>query len=469
MNQAPKEIWASCLSFIKNNIGERPYMTWFAPIEFYSYDRQTLRVKVPNQFLVEYVEGHYLKLLRIAIKHFFGDIQLRYHVEADKTNNISTELDTTTRSVIIDNISKTQANNITDIYAASNKLKTADLDPHLNPNNTFENFIEGESNKLPRTIALAIAEESYQNTFNPFFIYGISGVGKTHLVNALGTKIKEKTPQKRVLYVSAHLLQIQYTDSILNNKFNDFMNFYQSIDVLIVDDIQEIAGKTKTQEAFFNIFNHLHLNQKQLIITCDCPPVSLEGMTERLLSRFKWGMIAELEQPNAKLRKDILYYKIKHNGLQFPQNVINYIATNVNGSIRNLEGTINSIMAYSIVYNSEINMDLVESVVAKVVNTKQKTVYVDEILDTVCKHYSIKNKEVISSSRRHNIVQARQISMYLTQKYTNLSSSQIGSKIGKRDHSTVLHSCNLVEKRLNVDKKFRSELETIEHAIFQIK
>ena len=462
MDKTPKDIWQDCLLFIKNNIDEHQFNTWFTPIQYYSYDiKQGLKLSVPNSFLIEHIETHFLKILRSAILKNFGKVNLHYVIGNDKNDGLQTEVAISDRSTA----NEDAADNAIKLSNNPNFAKDTYLDPHLNTNYTFDNFVEGVSNKLPRTVALAIAEEKYQNTFNPFFIFGASGVGKSHLVNAIGTRMKELHPEKRVLYVSAHLFQVQYTDSILNNKFNDFISFYQSIDTLIVDDIQEISGKTKTQEAFFNIFNHLHLNQRQIIMTCDRPPVSLEGMTERLLSRFKWGMIAELEQPDSRLRKDILNYRIQRDGLQFPQNVINYIANNVTGSVRNLEGTINSMMAYSIVYNSEINMDLAEKVVSRVVNTERKPLTIDSIIDKVCKHYSIKDKEVMSASRKHELVQARQISMYLSQKYTNMSSTQIGARIGKRDHSTVLHSCDLVEKRLNVDKSFRAELERIERAL----
>jgi chromosomal replication initiator protein len=466
MSRSPEEKWADCLSFIRNNIGESQFNIWFAPISFHSYGDGLLRLKVPSMSFIEFIEAHFVKLIRTTIAKFYGSgTQLKYLVDIDTSNHIEENLGATTRSTIPDS-SSDNASASRQPFETPAHQGGQDLDPHLNPNYTFDNFIPGDSNKLTRTIALAIADKSYQNTFNPFFIYGASGVGKTHLVNAIGCRIKEKFPRKRVLYVSAHLLQIQYTDSVRNNRFNDFMNFYQSIDVLIVDDIQEIAGKTKTQEAFFNIFNHLHLNQRQLILTCDRPPVSLEGMTDRLLSRFKWGIIAELEQPNVKLRRDILNFLIKQEGLQIPQNVVNYIATNIIGNIRDLEGTINSIMAYSITYNSDIDLRLAEQVVARIAGTRKKNITIDEIIAKVGKYYSIKEREILSSSRKKEISRARHISMYLSQKYTKLSSSQIGVRIGQRDHSTVLHSCSQVEKRLNADQQFRQEFEAIEKSLF---
>lgn len=461
-------LWNDCLKFIQDNLDEQSFNTWFVPAKFDSFDGQKLRIIVPSNFFYEYWEEHFLSLLQSAIRKTFGNtVQLRYLIETDKTNNLHTDISTSNRSTAIEDRPYTGANMVPNFDSRKNKLNS-DLDPHLNASYTFENFIEGDSNRFPRMIGLTISQK-YQDTLNPFFVFGASGVGKTHLANAIGTKMKELNPEKRVLYVSANLLQIQYTDSVRNNKFNDFMNFYQSIDTLIIDDIQEFAGKKMTQEAFFNIFNHLQHNHRQLIITCDRPPVQLEGMQERLITRFNWGIIAELERPNAKLRKDIVESHINQDDLPFPQNVINYIANNVTGSIRELEGVINSIMAYSITNNCDINMDLATKTIAHTVNISDTPISSEKILEKVCKHYSISNKEILSACRKKGIVEARQVSMYLTQKYTNLSSSQIGLKIGHRDHSTVLHACSQTEKRISVDKSFRAHVENIESEILKNK
>ena len=451
------------MSFIKNNIGELPYNTWFRHIGFYSFDGNNLRLDVPNRFFVEYIDSNYLELLRVTIRKFYGDVKLGYHIEVDRKNDLAIDEDSTDSSsadTINDNHKQSG-------YTPENVIQDAssNFDSNLNPNCTFENFIKGDSNKLPAVIAEAIAQK-YQNTFNPFFVYGASGVGKSHLINAIGIKVKELHPHKRIIYVSAHLFQIQYVESVKKNHFNDFMNFYQSIDVLIIDDIQEIAGKTGTQEAFFNIFNHLHRNQKQIILACDRPPVSLSGLQDRLLSRFKWGMIAELESPDYNLRRDILNFKIQHEGLSIPSSLVDYIAENVTGSVRDLEGINNSIMAYSIATNADINMDLVESVISKVVSTRRKVVTIDDILNKVCKKYAVKSTDLVSSSRKQNIVHVRQIIMYLSQKCTDLSTTQIGLRIG-RDHATVIHSCSLVKKRMGSDAVFKREMDVLEHEIYK--
>ncbi len=453
MKDSPKDIWGKCLMFIKNNIGEQPYNTWFRHINFYSYESNVLRLSVPNRFLVEYIESHYLELMRITIRKFYGQVRLGYHIEVDQSHDIALDI-SATQSTHAD--IKNQQPSIAD----SVQEEPEPLDSNLNPENTFENFVVGESNKLPVTVAEAIANK-YQNTFNPFYLFGASGVGKSHLINAIGIKIKELYPNKRVIYISAHLFQIQYVDAVRKNRFNDFMHFYQSIDVLIVDDIQEISGKEGTQEAFFNIFNHLRNNQKQIVLASDRPPVSLNGLQDRLLSRFKWGMIAELERPNYQLRRDILNYKIQNEGLSISEQIIDYIAEKVVGSVRDLEGIINSVMAYSIACNTEINLPLVEQVISQIIRTSKKNVTKEEVQSAVCKKYSVKPIEITSLSRKKNVVSARQIIVYLLQKYTDLSTTQIGTCIG-RDHSTVIHSSAVVKKRMDDDNDFKLEVNSLE-------
>jgi chromosomal replication initiator protein len=337
------------------------------------------------------------------------------------------------------------------------------LDSQLNPNYTFDNFVEGFSNKLPRTVGVAIANNPRQVTFNPLFIYGPSGVGKTHLVNAIGNKLRELHPEKRVLYVSAHLFQVQYTDSVRQNTVNDFISFYQSIDILIIDDVQEFTTKA-TQQTFFHIFNHLHQNGRQLIFTSDRPPMALHGMEERLLTRFKWGLLAELERPNVELRRDILLSKIRQNGLRIAENVVDYIADNVDCSVRDLEGVVHSLMAYSVVWNSDIDLSLAERVIAHTVGASQgkRELTAEQILNQTCAYFQIDPSDVLSQSRKANVVTARQVTMYLVQKHTRLSTTKIGAAIGGRSHATVLHSCQSVEQRLDSDEAFSAQIEELE-------
>ena len=358
-------LWNRCLEIIRDNVPESTYKTWFVPIVPLKYEDKTLIVQVPSQFFYEFLEDKFVDLLRKTLYKVIGDgTKLMYNVLVDKSSGATVNQESTTRSTAIPQSGLPRV----DERKAPGLLRAPavqDLDPHLNPNYNFETFIEGYSNKLSRSVAEAVAENPAKTVFNPLFLHGASGVGKTHLANAIGTRIKELYPDKRVLYVSAHLFQVQYTDSVRNNTTNDFINFYQTIDVLIIDDIQEFAGVTKTQNTFFHIFNHLHQNGKQLILTSDRAPVLLQGMEERLLTRFKWGMVAELEKPTVELRKNILRNKIHRDGLQFPSEVIDYIAENVNESVRDLEGIVISIMAHSTIYNKEIDLDLAQRIVRK--------------------------------------------------------------------------------------------------------
>ena len=343
-----------------------------------------------------------------------------------------------------------------------------DVNPQLDLHKTFQSFIEGDSNKLPRTVGVSIAEHPGKSTFNPFFVYGPSGCGKTHLINAIGIHCKELYPQKRVLYVSARLFQVQFTDASRQNTVNDFINFYQTIDVLIIDDVQEWATAEKTVATFFHIFDHLFRLGKQIILASDRPPVDLKWLQDRMLTRFSCGLIAELEKPNVQLCIDILNAKCRRDGLKIPADVIQFIAETANGSVRDLEGVINSLLAYSVVYNSNIDMRLAERVIKRAVKVDNKPLTIDDILEKVCGHYNVPQQQVFSKSRKRDYVLVRQISMYLAQKYTKMPASRIGQLIGGRDHSTVLHSCTAIEQRLKVDKAFSAELSSIENS-FKLK
>lgn len=452
-------LWNRCLEIIRDNVPEQTYKTWFLPIVPLKYEDKTLVVQVPSQFFYEFLEDKFVDLLRKTLYKVIGEgTKLMYNVKVD----------TTSRPEKTVNYESTHRTIIPQKNVVGKQLPQApvpELDPHLNPEYNFETFIEGYSNKLSRSVAEAVALNPAKTIFNPLFLYGASGVGKTHLANAIGTKIKELYPEKRVLYVSAHLFQVQYTDSVRNNTTNDFINFYQTIDVLIIDDIQEFAGVTKTQNTFFHIFNHLHQNGKQLILTSDRAPVLLQGMEERLITRFKWGMVAELEKPTVELRRNILKNKIHRDGLQFPPEVIDYIAENVSDSVRDLEGIVISIMAHSTIYNKEIDMELAQRIVRKVVNSESKAISIDDIISTVCKHFGLDTSAIHTKSRKREVVQARQIAMYLAKQNTELSTSKIGTLIGNKDHATVLHACKTVKELKEVDKTFRAEIEELQETL----
>jgi len=457
----PKELWAACLRMISNNITPEKYKAWFETIEFESYSEaeRKLLVRVPSSFVYEYIEENFIDLLRKVLFYYFGPgVKLMYRVLTDSTNNITQTVQSDPGADIeapkkLEGVNK--APNILDAQVPQQ------IDSDLNKHLTFDNFIEGRSNKMPRSIGMAIADNPFANTFNPLFVYGPSGCGKTHLVNAIGVRIKEKNPEKRVLYVSARIFQKQYTDSVLHNTSNDFISFYQTIDVLIVDDIQEWIGVTKTQDTFFHIFNHLFRNNRRIILACDRPPVEMSGMNERLLTRFKCGLTAELERPDEQLCVDILNSLIQRDGLRIPMNVVNFIAESVRDSVRDLHGVVNSLLAYSVVYNSPIDMKLAESVLKRAVQIDNSPLTVDDIIEKVCGYFNVSQDGIATKSRKRELVTARQVSMYLAQKYTKLPAQRIGKLVGGRDHSTVIHSCNQVEQRMQSDANFKKDIDSI--------
>lgn len=469
MNVSPNEAWDRTLTLIRENVSEQQYNTWFKPIVYESFEEstRTLLVQVPSPFVYEYLEENYIDLLSKVLRRTFCDqIRLKYRIVTDQEHHLTQDVEAEQTDLSVKTqLAKTRINESPTTLDAAQPQQ---LDPNLNPHQTFNNYIEGDSNKLPRSVGLSIAEHPRKTQFNPMFVYGPSGCGKTHLINAIGMRTKQLYAQKRVLYVSARLFQVQYTNAVLQNSINDFINFYQTIDLLIVDDIQEWMTATKTQDTFFHIFNHLFRNGKRIILASDRPPVDLKGMNERLLTRFSCGLIAELEKPNVQLCIDILNSKIRKDGLQIPDDVVQFIAETANGSVRDLEGVINSLLAYSVVYNSTVDMRLAQRVIQRAVKIDDKPLTIDEILEKVCNHFNVSVSAVNGRSRKQDLVTARQVSMYLAQKYTKMPASRIGKLVGGRDHSTVIHSCSRIEQRLQVDSMFSNELMSIENS-FKLK
>ena len=461
MKVSPDNRWGKSLALIRQNVTQQQFETWFKPIVFEHYNEatKTILVQVPSLFVYEYLEENFLNLLKTVLYRSFGEgAQLTYRVVTDKEHKLTQDLeaDPTDAEPRKERSGANQSPSPMDVD------KAADIDTQLDPHLNFKNYVEGTSNKLARSLGLSIAEHPSQPQFNPMFIYGPSGCGKTHLINAIGLRCKQLYPEKRVLYISARLFQSQFVDANLHSSINDFILFYQTIDMLIVDDIQEWVNATKTQDTFFHIFNHLFRNGKRILLVSDRPPVDLKGMNERLLTRFSCGLIAELEKPNVELCTDILKAKIRRDGLHIPDEVIRFIASTANGSVRDLEGVVNSLLAYSVVYNSNVDMRLAERVIKRAVKVDDNPLTVDEILDTVCNHFSVTLSAVNSKSRKHDLVIARQVTMYLAQKYTKMPASRIGRLVGNRDHSTVIHSCAQVENRLKVDSSFKEEVNSIE-------
>ncbi len=458
-----EQLWSSCLSIIKDNINDASFNTWFAPIVPIKFENKVFVLQVPSHFFVEYIEEKYIDLLRMTLTRVAGNgTKLEYRVLIDKKSGIGTQIQSTAEQKPRQYGAQTKTATFVSPYQ---QIQLPEIDPQLNPSYNFNSLIEGRSNKLARTAGVSIANDPGKTIFNPLFVYGKSGVGKTHLVNAIGVMTKQLQPEKRVLYVSANTFQIQYTDAVRNNTQNDFLNFYQTIDVLLMDDIQEFSGKTGTQNTFFHIFNHLHQTGKQLVLTSDRSPLEMVGMEQRLLTRFKWGLSTEIEKPDFELRKSILKNKIYKDGLEIPENVIDYIADNVTDNVRDLEGVLISLLAHSTLTNTPIDINLTEKVVSRIVSVTPKVMTVEFIRDTVCEYFKLSVDAISTKSRKLEVVQARQIAMYFSKMLTKSSLATIGMHIGKRDHATVLHACKKVEDLIETDKHFRKDVELIEEKL----
>ena len=456
-------------------------------MEFESYSPATctLILSIPSNYVAQYIEENYIQHLRIAISNTFGKIQLKWHtiiVKKDDSTTTNTSTSQTKRSGkdigytyegAVDTKSgdgpakaALATNNTQELILAPGSVThVQEIDSQLNLHQTFDNYVEGESNKFCRSIGLTIAEHPQGTQFNPMFVHGPSGCGKTHLVNAIGLRCKEIYKNKRVLYVSAREFQMQYTNANMQGKINDFIGFYQTIDMLIVDDVQEWLNSAKTQETFFHIFNHLFRTDKRIILVSDRPPIQLSGMMDRLITRFSCGVLAEMEKPNVQLCVDILKRKIQRDGLHISEPVIKYIAENVNGSIREIQGIINSLMAYSITYNCNIDMNFVERMVTRAMKTDNQALTIDDIIRIVSTHYDVTEQQVKGRLRKREIVLPRQVIMYLADKHIRMPASRIGRCVGGRDHSTVIHSLRLITEKIQQDKDFCCEIQALEQEL----
>ena len=449
-------LWNKCLEIIKDNLSDDQYNAWFSPIVAFDFNKDRLYLEVPSLFFVERIEEQFCDLLKKTLKRVFKyDVNVFYRYDlsgSDSAKDKSKDASITLK----------QPKN-----AAKNPFITEqvpDIDPQLNSYNTFENYCGSMSNKLAVSIGLAIAANPQCKTFNPMFLFGTTGVGKTHLVQAIGLKAKELNPNLRVLYVTARVFESQYTTAVRNNKTNDFINFYQSIDLLILDDIQEFAGKVGTQNTFYYIFNHLQQHGKQIIMSSDCRPADMDGFVPRLVSRFKWGVTVEISKPDYSLRRDVLNMRALQDGLSISCDVLDYIASNVTDSVRELEGIMTSLLAYSTVLNSDITIDLASSVISNAVKTSKKQITFEMIVETVCGFYNVNTDAVYGKTRKREISDARQMVMYLAKELTSLSSTNIGVRLS-RDHATVLHSCRTVKERISVDKKLQEDVEQIQNEL----
>ena len=436
--------WNDCLQIIKDNLhNEEAYMAFFEPCVPLSFENNKLTLAIPSHFVFEQLEGQYFDILKKTLQRIYGaNTTLDYKINVVKDTNV-------------------------EIVSKAVEVAPQPFNTYLNPNLNLSTFYLGKSNELAYSAALTVAQKPGHNAFNPFFLFGASGVGKTHLAQAIGLKIIENFPDKKVLYVTSHIFQVQYVNAVKTNCVPDFINYYQNIDVLIVDDIQEFAGKTKiaTQNTFFHIFNELHQTGKQLIMTCDRPPVELEDLVPRLLTRFKWGFIGEIDRPDSELRRCILQGKCHTEGIDLGSDIIDYIAQNAKDNVRDLEGIINSLLAHSIAFNRPIDKDLVSRVMKMIVKIEQKTITCEHIIQIVQSTFGVDNKSFSSKNRKRELVYARSAAMHLCKKYTTQSVSRIGSMIGGRDHATVLHALKCTEDLLATDKDFKEKYEAVEAAL----
>ena len=469
MEKTSIQVWDSCLLIIKDNIPAQSFKTWFEPIKALRLEGNVLTIQVPSLFFYEWLEEHYVGLLRKTVKKQLGEEgRLEYNIVVEKS---STTIPFTTNMPSNGNGAEGK-NQSMPMPVALNKdiknpfvipgLKKLQVDPQLNANYTFENFVEGDCNRLARSAGYAVAAKPGGTSFNPLMIYGGVGLGKTHLAQAIGNEIKRSMPDKLVLYVSCEKFTQQFVDALKNNNINDFVNFYQAMDVLIMDDVHNFAGKEKTQDIFFHIFNHLHQSGKQLIVTSDKAPKDLAGLEERLLSRFKWGLSADLQVPDLETRMAILKKKIYADGIDLPGEVIEYVAHNIDNNVRELEGAMVSLLAQSTLNRKEIDLNLAKSMLKNFIKNASKEISMDYIQKLVCEYFEVPIEMVKSQTRKREIVQARQISMYLSKSHTKTSLKSIGAFFGGRDHSTVIYACQTVEDLIDTDKKFKGYVADIQ-------
>lgn len=457
--------WAKCLEIFRDNLSDAQFKAWFAPITVAKFEDGKLELNVPSQFFIEQIEGHYMNLMSSTLRRVYGpEVRLLYHY-----NVVNNQPDSGVTQTADNSSALLRSRVQGQMQSPANPFDTGDypdIDPQLNPRYTFDNYCDSNSNKLAVSIGKAIADDPNCKTFNPLFVFGPTGVGKTHLIQAIGIRIKEHNPRTRVLYITARVFETQYTTAVRNNKVPDFINFYQSIDVLILDDIQEFAGKQGTQNTFYHIFNQLHNQGKQLIMSSDCRPCDMDGMVPRLISRFKWGMTVELSKPDYELRRDVLEMRAQQDGLSIPSEVLDYIAQQVTDSVRELEGIVVSLLAHATILNQDITVDLARAVISNAVRVNKPQLTFEMIAETVAKHYNIDDSLLYGKSRKREISDARQLVMYFAKKDTQLSSTNIGMRL-QRTHATVLHAVKQIEQRISVEKNFEEEVQKIEQELLQ--
>ncbi|WP_297793528.1 chromosomal replication initiator protein DnaA [uncultured Eudoraea sp.] len=462
-------VWNNCLVFIQDNIQPQAFKTWFEPIKPVKLADNALSIQVPSKFFYEWLEEHYVKLLKVALTKELGEnAKLVYVIKMENTYGnrepFTEQIPSSNRGSVnpqeMDVPIKSKNPELKNPFVIPG-IRNIKIESQLNPNYNFDNFLEGDSNRLARSAGMAVANKPGGTSFNPLLIFGGVGLGKTHLAHAIGVEIKDKYPERTVLYISAEKFTQQYIESVKKNTRNDFIHFYQLIDVLIIDDVQFLSGKSGTQDVFFHIFNHLHQNGKQVILTSDKAPVDMQDIEQRLLSRFKWGLSAELQNPDYETRISILRNKLYRDGVEMPNEIVEYVAKHIKTNIRELEGAIISLIAQSSFNKKEVTLELAQQVVEKFVKNTKREVSIDYIQKVVSDYFEMDVATLQSKTRKRHIVQARQLAMFFAKKFTKASLASIGSQIGKRDHATVLHACKTVDNLAETDKQFRKYIEDL--------
>jgi chromosomal replication initiator protein len=473
LEQSFEKIWQNCLDIIKDNVNQQSYKTWFEPIRPVKLNGSVLTIQVPSQFFYEWLEEHYIDLLKKTINKELGpEGRLEYSIIMENNYRNANPYTVNIPAVSHKSLKNPAVSMPIDLNSNSIKnpfilpgLKKMNVESQLNPNYSFDNLVEGDCNRLARSAGFAVANKPGGTAFNPLLIYGNVGLGKTHLANAIGIEIKKNFPNKTVLYVQAEKFITQFVDAVKNNSHNDFIHFYQMIDVLIIDDVQFFAGKERTQDVFFQIFNHLHQTGKQLVLTSDKSPIELIGLEQRLLSRFKWGLSADLQVANLETRIAILEKKIYADGIEMPKDVIEYLAYNITTNVRELEGALISLVAQSTLNRKSITMELARQMIDKFVKNTTREISIDFIQKVVSDYFNLPLELLKSKTRKREVVQARQIAMYFAKSMTKSSLASIGLQCGGKDHATVLHACRTVNNLLETDKKFRVYIDEIEKKI----
>lgn len=466
------DIWKGCLQLIQEEISDQSFDTWFKPIKPIRLEQNVLTIEVPSQFFYEWLEDHYVALLKRAVRTTLGpDGRLEYSIVIENSvNNGASTVRMPVSSHHPSNSTQTLNNQLDVNRPIPNPfvipgIRKFEVDSNLNSSYTFDTLIEGDCNRLARAAGYAVANKPGITAYNPLFIYSGVGLGKTHLLQAIGNQVKETNPKKAVLYVSSERFINQFVEAVRRGTVNDFMNFYQMIDVLLVDDIQFMSGKEKTQDNFFHVFNHLRQSGKQIVLASDRSPNDMEGMEERLLSRFKWGLSASMQVPDYSTRKQILKSKMYQNGIELPEEVVEYIAHNITTNIRELEGAMISLLAQSSLNRKDVDVELARSMLQHFVDTVTREITIDSIQQIVGDHLDIEVELMKAKTRKRDIVQARQIAMYFAKEMTQHSLKSIGYHFGGRDHSTVIHALQTVNDLIATDKYFKQNVSEIRKRI----